>query len=88
MHDSISFEQLGKPGLAVCTTPFEANLSNLARVMGLPDFPFILVDHPIGSRTIDEIRERARQAYAQALAILSGQYASGRHAGPAGDEFP
>ena len=76
MHDGISFEQLGKPGLAVCTTPFETNLRNLARVMGLPGFPFILVDHPLGSGTIEEIRERARQAYAQALAILTGQYAS------------
>ena len=44
--------------------------------MGLPDFPCILVDHPLGSRTMDEIGERARQAYAQALAILSGQYVS------------
>ena len=70
MHDSISFEQLGKPGLAICTTPFEANVRNLARVMGLPEFPCVLVDHPLGSGTTDEIKERAGQAYAQALAIL------------------
>ena len=81
MHDSISFEQLGKPGVAVCTTPFETNLRNLARVMGLPDFPFILVDHPLGSGTRDEIRDRARQAYAQALAILGGPCPGGNQAG-------
>ena len=56
--------------------PFETNVRNLARVMGLPDFPVILVDHPLGSGTIDEIRGRGRQAYAQALAILSGQNVS------------
>ena len=44
--------------------------------MGLPNFPFILVDHPLGSRTLEEIRERATSAYSQALAILSGQYAA------------
>ena len=43
--------------------------------MGLPEFPFILVEHPLGSRTLDEIKERAKSAYEQALAILSGQYA-------------
>ena len=76
MHDSISFEQLGKPGLAICTMPFRTNVRKLARVMGLPNFPFILVDHPLGSRTAEEIKGRAEEAYRQALAILSGQYAS------------
>ena len=77
MHDSISFEQLGKPGLAVCTAPFENNVRNLARVMGLPEFPFVLVDHPLGSGSADGIRDRARRAYSQALVILSEPYASG-----------
>ena len=48
-------------------------MRNLARVMGLPDFPFILVDHPLGSRTAGEIRARAEEAYRQALAILGGR---------------
>ena len=51
-------------------------MRTLARVMGLPNFPFILVDHPLGSRTAEEIKGRAEEAYRQALAILSGQYAS------------
>ena len=76
MHDSISFEQLGKPGLAICTVPFERNVRNLARGMGVPEFPFILVDHPLGSRTDEEIKERAEEAYRQALAILSGPQVS------------
>ena len=70
MHDSISFEQLGKPGLAICTTPFRKNVENMARVMGLPGFPVILVDHPLGSRSDEEIVGRAEEAYAQALRIL------------------
>lgn len=76
MHDSISFEQLGKPGLAICTTPFRKNVENMARVMGLPDFPVILVDHPLGSRTDEEIAGRAEEAYAQALTILERTVAS------------
>jgi len=72
LHDSISFEQLGKPGLAICTTPFRKNVENMARAMGLPEFPVVLVDHPLGSRTDEEIERRAEEAYAQALTILSG----------------
>ena len=71
MHDGISFEQLGKPGLVICTTPFERNAKNTARVMGLPEFPFIMVGHPLGSLTPEEIKERAQSAYRQGLAILA-----------------
>ncbi|MCA8927498.1 MAG: hypothetical protein KDC18_05460 [Alphaproteobacteria bacterium] len=43
---------------------------NIARVMGLADFPFMLVDHPIGSCTLPELKARAEMAYRQALPIL------------------
>ncbi len=74
MHDGISFEQYRKPALVICTKPFELTAKNIARVLGLPDYPFILVDHPIGSRTRAEITERALYAYRQGMAILTGAY--------------
>lgn len=70
MHDGISFEELGKRAVVLCTDPFEVTARNIARVMGLPDYPFVMVDHPIGSRTAEEIRERAEEAYRQAVGIL------------------
>ncbi len=39
-------------------------------MMGLPDYPFVMVEHPIGSRTLSEIKVLAEQAYQQALPIL------------------
>jgi len=42
-------------------------------MLGLPDYPFVMVEHPIGSRTLDEIKVLAEAAYDQALPILSGQ---------------
>ena len=72
MHDGISFEQLGKPALVICTLPFELTGRNIARVLGVPDYPFAMVDHPIGSRTADEIRARAADAFGQGRAILTG----------------
>ncbi len=70
MHDGISFEQFGKPALVICTHPFEPTGRNIARALGLPDYPFAMVDHPIGSRTPEEIEVRAASAYEQGVGIL------------------
>lgn len=70
MHDGISFEQLGKRALVLCTEPFEVTAKNIARVMGLPSYPFLIVEHPIGSCTLPQLKERAEAAYRQALPIL------------------
>ena len=54
----------------ICTTPFEVTARNIARVLGLPDYPFAKVQHPIGSCTLPELKARAEVAYQQALPIL------------------
>ena len=70
MHDGISFEQLGKRALVLCTEPFEVTAKNIARIMGLADYPFLMVQHPIGSCTLPELKARAEVAYRQGLLIL------------------
>lgn len=54
----------------ICTVPFEVTARNIARVLGLPDYPFARVQHPIGSCTLPELKARAEVAYKQALPIL------------------
>ena len=72
MHDAITFEQLEKPALAICTTPFLPTSRMIARTLSLPEFAFALVDHPIGSASEDELAARASAAYAQGVQILLG----------------
>jgi hypothetical protein len=54
----------------LCTEPFKVTARNSARVLGLPDYPFLSVQHPIGSCTLPELKARAEVAYQQALPIL------------------
>jgi hypothetical protein len=54
----------------LCTEPFRVTAKNIARVLGLPEYPFLTVQHPIGSCTLPELKVRAEVAYKQALPIL------------------
>ena len=56
--------------MVICTTPFEVTAKNIARVLGLLDYSFVKVQHPIGSCTLPELKTRAEVAYEQARAIL------------------
>jgi hypothetical protein len=56
--------------VVLCTEPFEVTAMNIARVLGLPSYPFLMVEHPIGSCTVTELKARAQVAYKQAVPIL------------------
>jgi hypothetical protein len=63
---------LGKRAVVLCTEPFDVTAKNIARIMGLAEYPFMKVQHPIGSCTVAELRARAEVAYHQAVSILLG----------------
>ena len=56
--------------MVLTTEPFEVTAKNIAKIMGLVDYPFMKVQHPIGSCTTLELKARAEVAYQQALSIL------------------
>ena len=70
MHDGITFEQTGKRAVVLCTAPFEVTARNIARMMGIPDYPFVILEHPLGSCT-PEVAARATAACEQAIDILT-----------------
>jgi hypothetical protein len=72
VHDGISFEQLGKPALVICTRPFTPTSRATVSTLGIRDYSVAFVVHPIGSRRLEEIPERAEDAYRQGLPILLG----------------
>ena len=70
MYDSLKLEALGVPAIAICTEPFESGARAMANLGGIPDYPFALIQHPIGSLTPQQIRERAIEAAPQVVRSL------------------
>lgn len=58
------------PAAAVMTDRFAEPARLMARVCGLPSYPFAVVPHPISSNTDTELRAKAEDAVRQCVAIL------------------
>jgi hypothetical protein len=71
LHDGIQLEQRGVPTAVICTDQFIGSAKAQAAICGNPEYPFVVVSHPIGSLTMDELRERARTAASQVIEILT-----------------
>jgi hypothetical protein len=72
LHDAVAGDRLGVPSVAVMTTKFASAAELMARVLGAEGYPFVAIDHPISSASLDTLAERARRAAAEGAAILRG----------------
>ena len=52
------------------TTRFESAADMMSRVLGMPDYAFARIGHPVSSATDDELRQMARTAIEQGLSML------------------
>lgn len=71
MHDGIELERRGVPTAVICTDQFVASAKAQAEICGNPSYPFVVVDHPIGSLTNAELTARATVATPQVIEILT-----------------
>ena len=58
------------PALGVMTTRFVSAAELMCRVLGMPDYRFAVIDHPISSASDEEIEAYARTTIEQARALL------------------
>lgn len=63
-------ERLQVPAFSVMTTRFASAAEMMSRVLGMPDYRFAQIGHPVSSATDDELRAMARQAIEQGIAML------------------
>ena len=70
MHDSIVAERQGVPAIGVMTSRFVSAAELMARVLGMPDYKFVVIGHPISSASDDELEAYARETITQARGLL------------------
>jgi hypothetical protein len=70
VHDGITFERKGVPAAVICTEPFISSADAMAKLGGIPDYPYAVLPHPLGSLDDAGIRERASQVAPDVLRIL------------------
>ena len=70
MHDAITLEKKGVPAAVICTEPFVSSANAMAKLGGIPDYPYVVVPHPLGSLSTEALRQRAIQAAPEVLQIL------------------
>ncbi|MBO0765267.1 MAG: hypothetical protein J2P50_11855 [Hyphomicrobiaceae bacterium] len=63
-------ERKGVPAVGVMTARFVSAAELMARVLGVPDFEFAVIGHPISSASDERLAEYARATIAQARTIL------------------
>jgi hypothetical protein len=70
LHDTIRFENLGIPAVAVVTHEFMLPARAQASALGRPDFDAVYVPHPIQDQTALEIQTRADNVIEEIVARL------------------
>ena len=63
-------ERQGVPAIGVMTTRFASAAELMSRVLGMPDYRFVVIDHPISSASNDRLADYARATIEQARHLL------------------
>ena len=75
MHDGIEMERLGIPTASIITDVFLNTATAMTRMMGVPDYEFVVARHPLSSLTDQECKESAAQIAPDIERILLGNTA-------------
>ncbi len=71
MHDGIELDFRGKPAAVICTDSFVVTGRAMAKERGVPDYPIVVVQHPVITLTEDELRFQAAKALPEIVAVLT-----------------
>jgi hypothetical protein len=55
------------------TDRFVATAREMAAIQGLPEYPFVVIEHPIAGASDDELRGRAERALASIVSLLTAR---------------
>ena len=66
----IEVRRRGVPSAVICSQPFLQLGRTQARVLGIPDLPLIIIQHPLGGIAMDDVKARADAALPQLLEMM------------------
>jgi hypothetical protein len=90
LRDSVELEWAGIPSVAVVHQSMAGSAGAMARVSGMPDYPFLTVNYPhvpLAIWTPDEIAEVARELTPRILELLTDSSGAGSPDQPSGDDM-
>ena len=70
MQDGIIFEKRGVPAASIATHQFINMGRASAAAQGMPDYPFVVMEHPIGRLEDDELRRKAEAVLPEVVKLL------------------
>ena len=70
MLDGITLEQQGLPTATIITNVFVNTAKAYTRLMGVPEFPYLVCPHPITNVDSAELEARARKLAPQVTRLL------------------
>ena len=65
-------EKRGVPTAAIITHVFLNTAQAMTRMMGVPDYRYIVAQHPLSSLTDEEVKQRAAELADEVESILTG----------------
>jgi hypothetical protein len=53
------------------TDRFAVSVREIATIEGLPDYPFVVIDHPIAGNPTDELHGKADRVLTEVISLLT-----------------
>ncbi len=57
------------------TDRFAVSVREIATIEGLPDYSFVVIDHPIAGNPTEELHEKAERALASIVSLMTTRQA-------------
>ena len=71
MQDAATLEKLGVPCSVLVTRPFNTQARAMTNLLGLPNYRYAVIGHPMGSLTAEQVLARAQEALPQVASQLT-----------------
>jgi len=71
MHDAIAAERRGIPAVAVMTDRFVPTARAVAELNGVPDYPYVVIPHPIANDGSEELRAKMDAVVDRIVTLLT-----------------